>query len=240
MRHLSCTLALLAAVTLGFNLPAHAENAAKKRAPSNAGTENTQLEELKKKLMERLRKSDGQRLRMTDVRGNPVTPDELFAKPEAFHDGLQVSIDEEKLEVRGELIANGKKGVKIFVTHLGAGNRIVNGQVITIAPGMTKQDVQKRFEDAVESLMMFKDVAQKPGSEKRGVASKGSGGDNLIPCLLTFGIAISTLFMLYHAATPGSGNVLSAAWIAVITGTIAYVIGSEACFGNDSSPFSKY
>lgn len=240
MRRLTLTLALLAAFSFGLNLPAHAENAGgKKRGPAHAGSDGAQLDELKKKLSEKLRNAEARRVLITDVRGNPVTPEELFSRPESYRDGLQVVIGDEKLEVRGELLESGKKGVKLYVTHLGAGNRIVNGQVITIAPGMTKQAVQKRFEDSLESFMLFKDqAAQKPGVEKRGVASKGSGSVNWVGCLLTFGIAVSTVALLIAAARPGSGSFLPGALVALMTGSIGYLLGKEVCFGTDGDVFS--
>jgi len=217
MRTFATMLALLGACTFGLNLPAHAENAAKERKPAQTQTAlDPKIEAYKKRITEKLNQLAEQKVKITDVKGNAVNPQEMFANPAAYKDGMILEIGEHKVEIRGELLENGEKGLKFYLTHMVNNNR-VDGQVITVNPGATKREIQKRFEDAIESFMMNKEsFAAKKGDDKRGVASES---DLTLGRLFICGITYLLMGLTIHftiTGVRGMGNGYPIAGLAII------------------------
>lgn len=163
MRLLALSLAFASAVSLGFNLPAHAENHARDAAVADSVQKNLDAMQVKAKLALATDKFNG---KLFDAQAQPITVEAAFQNPRSFEEGLTLVAGDQRFFARGELIEGGKAGMRLFFTKIVDG-QAQSGQVMTIRPGMTKLELEARFKDMALS---FAAVASKDSGKGRNVA----------------------------------------------------------------------
>lgn len=179
--------------SLGLNLQAFAaaeQNAqANARRPAQASAGATdELEKIRAEAMVLLRKAPASTV-FYNSRNERVSIDVIMKDAVALKDGFIVESGSQKLHMRAEMIGDGKSGLRFFLTRL-VGDQPANGQVVTITPGMTKNDVQNRFQDLFLSLST--DFAASKSGSHRGVANS----EYTMICVGLVGLAMSISLLL--------------------------------------------
>lgn len=229
MRFIATCLAFSSAVSLGFNLPAHAENHAKDRKPANAAAKEREYAQAREQLAAQLAKNPIQGMKILDANGSPTTFENVANDARSFSDGVIVETESMQVRVRGELLDDGKNGILLMATRE-VGGRAVTGQVLTLKPGITKLEFENRLQDLALSLTSeFASTKKIDGQRKVAADNVGS------PCLMTvLAAVVAMVFMAgafkFKAMNPVRGH-LVLAQIATIMVMVSAMIQTWAGLG---------
>lgn len=189
---------------------AQAQKAQKPRAPANTATE---VEQERLRFNDQLMKNQFEGLKVYDAKGAPTTFERAMSDPKSFTDGIVAEINGKWIRIRGELLDGGKNGMLLMAT-LERDGRAVNGQVVTIKPGMTKLEIESRLRDLALSFNF--DHASKA---KRGDRQPAQDA-YLVDCvvIMVLGAVVSS-GLLYASGTAAVGRA------AVVVGIWGLVLG---------------
>jgi len=228
---LAYPLAFVSALTLGFALPAHAQNHATARKPAQAqeSKKMIQFNRSTEQVVEKLKRIKDQNLKILDPSGREVSWGDFVSNLPSYKDDItMIGYGEHKFQFRSEMIENGTKGIKIFVTHV-IKDGAPSGQVITLSPEMTKKAIEQRFKDAIESILVTTNIASTGNDGKRNVASIASQISGCIGTAILISGILPSLWRFAAAEPMGGHTVVGAALTALAA---AMTLGAAlACVG---------
>lgn len=169
MRLLKLCLAFTSACSIGFNLPAHAANQTPARKPANAS--DSEFDRARERFVQQLAQKQMDMVKIFDAKGAPTSIEKAMNDAKTFSEGIVVESGGVRIRLRGELLDDGKNGMLIMATQERDG-RAVNGQVMTIKPGMSKLEIESRLHDLALSFSYDyatkgKDDSRKPAQDAR-------------------------------------------------------------------------
>lgn len=168
MRFLATCLAIISALSTGFNLPAYAANQVVSLPPPNTSADHQKILKDRERLIAQLANPEAQAFRIYDAQGVATTFERSLNDPKSFREGMILEHGNLRVRIRGEFLENGKNGILLLVTREVDG-RPMSGQTVTLKPGMTKLEFENRIQDLALSLAM--DIAANKKSNDRSPAA---------------------------------------------------------------------